>query len=509
MANKAEMERKLQQRKLDALKRGIHRVRAGENAAFGVHVIGLGQAGCEVVAQTLTQAPESLLSDNGARLTALAVDVDPRTLQAVQAAAAKLPPGRAQVETLALEVPSPAALQASLNKQREFLQLEYPLYAWNPNYQPWVSSELALPKNTEHFPRAVAKALYSKAYYDAPRTMASALRRFAQAVDATEVESVVCIVFALAGGTGSALAVDLARHLSNAIFGHRVVVVGIGIAPCAGDAPEHDLAQVFPVLTELDCMADEAKNAGVTTPCGDLHRNPFTGGFLLVPQQHVWAATQNLRATHERVDRELAALLVGQRGTALWETLKLLNWVAAPSTQHSAARTPFGAQWLHLWSFADSGANVDAKQLGVRATYRPEFIELRAADPRDAAALKVVASIDHAFKPEAAPVIAQGTLPGSVQFVLPRLRKTDLDFFFAAQSAYATQSAAAKLLQHAWLLELGIVLCEPSTRLQGMAGASLWGGASWVAVPYDAVHIPDTKPAAPEVARAEELSHAS
>ncbi len=509
MASKLDMERKLQQRKLDALKRGIHRVRAGENSAYGIHVIGLGQAGCEVLAQTLAQAPESLLGDTRTRLTGLAIDVDPRTLQSVASAAAQLPAGRAQVETLALEVPSPAALHESLSRLREYLRLEYPLYAWNPSYQPWIASDLAPPKTTEHFPRALAKALYGKGYYDAPRSMASALRRFAHAVDATEVESVVCIVFGLAGGTGSALAVDLARHLSNGIFGHRVVVVGIGIAPCAGDAAQHDIAQVFPVLSELDCLADEFKNTGVTTACGDLHRNPFTGGFLLVPQQHVWAATQELGATHARVDREIAALLVGQRGTALWETLKLLNWVAAPSTQHSAARTPFGAQWLHLWSFADSGASVDAKQLGVRATYQPEFIELRAADPKDPAALKVVASIDQVFKPEAAPVIAQGTLPGSVQFILPRLRKTDLDFFFAAQSAYAKQPQSTRLMQHAWLLELGIVLCEPSTQLEGMAGASLWGGSSWVAVPYDAIHIAETKAATSTAPTALELSHAS
>jgi hypothetical protein len=509
MATKADMELRLQQRKLDALKRGIHRVRANENAAFGVHIIGLGQAGCEVLAQALAQAPESLLGDSPARLTALAVDIDPRSLQAVEAAAAALAPGRAQVETFALEVPTPAALQDSLQRQREFLQLEYPLYAWNPNYQPWISSAVGLPKSTEHFPRALAKALYSKAYYDAPRALPSALRRFAQAVDASPAESVVCIVFGLAGSTGSALVADLARHLSNGIFGHRVVVVGIGIAPCAGDEPEHGLAQVFPVLTELDCMADEAKNFGVTAACGDLHRNPFTGGFLLVPQQHVWAATHSLAATHRRVDRELASLLVGQRGTTLWETLKLLNWVAAPSTQHSAARTPFGAQWLHLWSFVDIGASVQPAQLGVRTSYRPEFIELRAADPKDAAVAKVAASVDQMFRPEATPVVAQGTMADSVQFILPRLRKTDLDIFFAAQDAYEAQPAALKLQQHAWLLELGIVLCERSTQLEGMAGASLWGGASWVAVPYDAIHIEDTKPAARSVNKSEEFSHAT
>jgi hypothetical protein len=33
------------------------------------------------------------------------------------------------------------------------------------------------------------------------------------------------------------------------------------------------------------------------------------------------------------------------------------------------------------------------------------------------------------------------------------------------------------------LLDQGIMLCEPSTQLDGMAGASLGGGNSWIAVP--------------------------
>lgn len=507
MADKRSLEERLQQRKLDALKRGIHRVRTGEDSAFGVHIVGLGRAGCEVLAEALAQAPEALLSDNRARLSALAIDIDPRTLKAVETAAALLPPGRAQVETFSLDIPTPNALQESLRHQREFLQLEYPLYVWNPNYQPWIPSDLPIPSSTEHFPRALVKGLYSRAYYDGARPLSAAMRRFAKAVDDTQVDSVVCIVFGLAGGTGSALAADLARHLSNGIFGHRVVVVGIGIAPCAGDAPQHGLAQVFPVLSELDCMLDESKNAGITAACGDLHRNPFTGGFIVVPQEHVWSTAKELTATHQRVDREVASLLVGQRGTTLWETLRLLNWVAAPSTQHSAARTPYGARWLHLWGFGDIEVDIQAKQYGVRGSYKPEFIELRTLDPKAGSATNMATAVQRAFKPEVPPVIAEGGLEGSVQFILPRLRKTDLDFFFAAQSAYQSQPPATKFLQHAWLLELGIEMCEPSTQLEAMAGASLWGGSSWIAVPYEAIHVVES--VQQRAMRREDLSHAT
>ncbi len=76
-----------------------------------------------------------------------------------------------------------------------------------------------------------------------------------------------------------------------------------------------------------------------------------------------------------------------------------------------------------------------------------------------------------------------------MQFILPRLRKTDLDLFFDAQDAYDALSKTQKLLAHAWLLDLGIMLCEPGAHLEGMAGAGLWSSDSWVAVPYDAIRI--------------------
>jgi hypothetical protein len=37
------------------------------------------------------------------------------------------------------------------------------------------------------------------------------------------------------------------------------------------------------------------------------------------------------------------------------------------------------------------------------------------------------------------------------------------------------------------LLDLGTMLCEPSTRFEGMAGECIWGCACWVVVPYEAV----------------------
>ncbi|MEQ1807852.1 MAG: hypothetical protein ABL900_20915, partial [Burkholderiaceae bacterium] len=219
-------------------------------------------------------------------------------------------------------------------------------------------------------------------------------------------------------------------------------------------------------------------------PFGDLYKNPFTAGFVVVPQP----AGLGLAATQEHVKRELAGLMLQRRGANIWEALRLLNWVAAPSTQHSAARTPWGARWVHLLAFGDgnaSPAGLDVRRtLGVRPGYTPEFIELRAAaGAPESASASWAHALDESLAPEVPTQLVNGASIGSVQFLLPRLAKTDLDAFFAARDAYDALPAAQRQRAHALLLEQGVLLCEPSTRLEGMAGASLGAGDRWVAVP--------------------------
>ncbi len=70
-----------------------------------------------------------------------------------------------------------------------------------------------------------------------------------------------------------------------------------------------------------------------------------------------------------------------------------------------------------------------------------------------------------------------------MQFILPSISKADLGLFFTARDAYDAEDAKRHLLDHSLLLEQGVLLSEPSTRLEGMAGASLEGSDSWIAVP--------------------------
>ena len=502
---------KLKRRKLDALRRGVHRAGGGEALPVSTHVVGIGKAGAGILAEILRS-----LQPGAPKLFALAVDIGDRDLTELRAIAAGLPPERAEVEIISLDVPTREALLDVLRQYPEFLTLEYPQHLRRAGFAPWLAPTVELPRAGGHVKRAVAKAIYGAAYYGAPRALQQALRAFAARVDATRSQAVVAVVFGLGGGTGSGIAVDLARHLSNRIFGHRVLVAGIGIAPCGGDPPEHAGGHLFPVLNELDCLGDEGKNKGIVASCGELFRNPFTAGFIMVPQQQAWESTGDLAATQARGNREIASLLTSRGGANLWEMLRLLNWVAAPSTQHSAARTPWGPKWIHVLGFADAAGQPIAagpslpRQLGLLPGYRPEFIEARVSDAAGGDVGALASGLEAAFAPDVPPQIVDGGRAGSVQFILPSLSKMDLRVFYEARATYDAEGQDQRLLDHSLLLDQGVVLSEPSTRLEGMAGASLKGSNGWIAVPLTDLRGEDEEPRrqTDAVRETHELGHA-
>jgi hypothetical protein len=124
------------------------------------------------------------------------------------------------------------------------------------------------------------------------------------------------------------------------------------------------------------------------------------------------------------------------------------------------------------------------KQMGLLPTYKPEFIEARVPSAAASSEMQWVTNLDEAFGPDVQPQIVDGGREGSVQFILPSISKTDLSLFHEARAAYDSEEQAVRLLNHSLLLDQGILVSEPSTRLQGMAGASLRGSNSWIAVQF-------------------------
>ncbi|MQA14310.1 MAG: hypothetical protein GEV09_09095 [Pseudonocardiaceae bacterium] len=471
---------------------GVHR--AGEHEGpFSLHVIGLGGAGAGIIAGLLNNRPTDFLADESTRFSALAVDIGhDADLAKVRAAATGLPAERAQIRTVEMPAPSPEELSTALNRYREFLKMEYPRYYWNPNYEPWLPPDVKIPGPGEHFPRALAKAIYGAEYYQ-NREITRELDAFAQSVDASAATPIVVVAFGLAGGVGSGIVVELARHLSTIKLGRRPWVVGLGMLPCDGDPAELADGSLFPVINELDCMIDAEKNNGVMAVWGDLYKNPFTGGFFAVPQNDVHQLTGDLFATHRYVDEGVANFLARDDSMHLYETLKALNWLAVPGDQwHPAIRGQQSDRWLNLLTVRKLADAESVSTFGLTKGFRTEYAEARVFGPKQDTP-KVTGTVASRISEVADTLLGPNVLtfdtedPAIASLVVPRASKLDLTVFVPARDRYDTLDWDDKLLMHAWLLDLGVMLCEPSIRFDGMGGECIWGCACWVVVPHAAI----------------------
>lgn len=481
-------ELRIRQRKLNSLKAGVHRIDDTTKLVGGVHVIGVGGAGVKVIERFMREAPDDLLSVQGSRLTVLAVDIGDADLNGVRQLAGRYDDRPAQIDIVSLEEPKREMLEATLARYDEFLTLESPFYLRNPDSKGWLPKSPVERNFNGSLSRSIAKAVYGRAYYDCERPMHKMLKRFAESVEKTGDISVVCIVFGLAGGTGGGMAIDLARHLSNGIFGRRVLVAGIGIMPHP-DETRTEPSNVHTTLSELDVLLDETKNSGVTVSCGDQYKNPFTAGFLAVQQ----LPCVSIDKSREIIEAGLASLLSERRGANLWETLRLLNWVAAPPTQHPAARTPWGNRWVHMLAFIDErdiNVGVDVRKvLGLTDGCVPEMIELRThATIEDDIAEAWKCKLDESLTPSLPTQSVKGRSTKHLVLLLPRLSRRDLVLTKIARNGYLAQPKDRKRANHALLLEQGIYLCEPSTSREGMAGANIGAGHQWISVPISEVN---------------------
>ena len=333
--------------RIEALRtEGVHR--AGDHEGpFSLHVLGLGKTGADVITSIVKNPPEGFLSARRHEVrrrwrSTSATRTSPRSARRPSA----LPADKSYVNTVAMPVPTHADLSYALNRYREFLKMEYPRYYWNPNYEPWLPADVEIASSDGHFSRAVAKAIYGAEYYQ-DREIAGALDEFATEIMASEATPLVVVAFSLAGGVGSGIVVEIARHLSSIKLGRRPWVIGLGVLPNGADPAEYRDGSLFPVINELDCMIDTEKNKGVMAVWGDLYKNPFTGGFFMVDQDDVQALTGDLAATHAYVDAGVGTFLAGNASGDLYETLKALNWLAVPADAwHPAIRGEQGDRWI-------------------------------------------------------------------------------------------------------------------------------------------------------------------
>lgn len=507
----------------------------GEQAPHCLHVIGIGRTGAGYVDGLLrTGEIEDLLEDPKARFAALVVDIGDDDLFQVRDYADAfvdrlkergIPPERFHFQAVSLEVPERKDLFATLRRMREHLKLEYPRYYWNPNYEPWLPSKIELPKTGDHMPRAVAKAIYAKAYYDGDRPMEKALSAFADHIGQAELPSMVLCCFSLAGGTGSGMIVDLARHVSSVKLGRRIPVIGVGQLPSSGDGDVGP--EIFPTLNEIDCMLDDDKNAGVCAVWGDLYKSPFTGGFFAVNLEHSWQRLTSytdagVPAVRDRIRQEVVnkfaqdsfmRFAARDNGRVLFRALRPAGFTGAPHETISGK----SRNWTlyNLSKFTHPGVQVLPGEpiskwhkvmnqwvdhmsdfSGVKKEFRTDYAEVHVHAPREIgfehldAALKKKLNEEFLVPGDDSTIQIHNHeffdhLTSYADVILPGMAKTDLDIFWKSRDEYDKLDWEEKLLEHSWLLDLGVLMSEPAIRFDGMAGECLWGCACWVVVPYD------------------------
>ena len=521
---------------------------SGSQSPHCLHFVGIGKMGAIMLDSMLRQGDlEDQLDDPRARFTALLIDIGEQDmLQAKDYADGfierlkerNIPPERAQIRFVSLEVPSRDELFSSLRRYREYLKLEYPRYYWNPNYEPWLADNVEIPKAGEHFPRAIAKAIYGKAYYDEPRTLEQELEDFAKSIDKTKLPSMVLCCFAIGDGTGSGIVVDFARHLSNVKLGRRIPVIGVGVLPCSGDPEICRGGNLFPTFNELDCMLDEDKNQGVMTVWGDLYRNPFTGGFFALSTENSYQRLtkytdsgvpserdrMRLQVTHKFVADSFMRIALDDYGRTIFKALRMVGQTTAP---HEAVSSKARSWTLYnIAKLTHPGVQVLPGEplskwrqvISEWIDHIPEYAGLKEGFKTDYAECFIHApremwndKLDAKYKETVSTFLLDSEdstlnvthreffdhLTSFSDIMLPGVAKTDFIAFYESRDLYDKLSWDEKLLLHSWLLDLGVMMSEPAIRFEGMAGECLWGCACWIVVPYEQLRgdafVPSTR----------------
>jgi hypothetical protein len=356
--------------------------------------------------------------------------------------------------------------------------------------------------------RGVAKAIYGHHYYNT-KVLKEDLEAFGDQVEESELPPQVYIAFGIGGGTGSGIAPDLARHLSHVVLGRKTPVTGIGVLPASGDADQTRDIIPYITLNDIDALVDHEGNEGVVGVWGELYRNPFNNGFQFVSQEAAFQETGDLDETHEFIDNAVASLITRDAGVTGWNFGRMAALVSdinnPPESWPPRSLPTFDVRWANLIvpvmlddDFEDTLVDLAA---GTEALYGEMMVFLEEGDSLTEEQEK--SATDELSKFAAYASVTpeemaetehehEFTHPGeafAVAFV-PEVTKVDLALFNAGQAAYDELTEADErniVLDHSFLMELGVMLNEPSVRFEGVAGECIWGCACWVGTPMDRV----------------------
>jgi hypothetical protein len=533
----------------------------GSQSPHTQHFVGIGNAGIGLARGFFRVGEtEDMLADPRARFSMLVIDIEDAEKESgsqmepfreekveflERLDERGIPRDRASIQAISLEVPSKEDVEETLTNYRKYLMKEYPVLGDDPDHESWLPDDLeTLVELTDsegrhpigvtdqledmkdvHVPRAVAKAIYGFHYYNTGE-LQDALDEFAESVQATDLPALVFVGFGVGGGTGSGMVVDLARHLTTERLGREQPVIGLGVLPNRDDPERFRGANLFTTMNELDALVDKSKNEGIVDVWGELYRNPFTGGLLLIPTEHVIDrvgyytedtkdfAGHWLKQGRKFIADTTAKYITRDQGRYFYNAMKSgpQSELAAPHEKRAKFERSFDV--MDICKFAHPGVqmipgdynteyredyrrSIDMirEKLGFPAGFKTNYIDVSVAAPR----WVWTEGLTQELIDELAPWVENGaddmtidvreafdTLTAYAVILFAGAAKTDFPFYADAREAYDQLSDEEKVLNHSLLLEVGSVLSEPSS-VEGYAGKSLWGTGGMVNIPHDAV----------------------
>jgi Tubulin like len=288
-----------------------------------IHAVGVGRTGAAYIeALFRTGEVEDALATPGTTFAALLIDIGDEDIQIPndyarslksRLATRNIPIDRLQYESISLAVPDKARFAQDLDAVREAVKKE-------TGRDPWAGlpKDVALPQAGQHVPRSIAKAIYAMGYHLGERKLDGALQRFAAHVKRAQHPSTVLVAFGLAGGTGSGIALDLARHLSNGKFQREAQVVGVGQLSHSGDG------EYYNNLTQYMAIEDVDQTLKSSTT------NPFTGGLFVVSSEQSWQRLTAYTSTGLKEVRQRFKQMVTNRFVAD----SFMRFAASDNCQH-------------------------------------------------------------------------------------------------------------------------------------------------------------------------------
>ena len=413
-----------------------------------IHAIGIGRTGAAHIEALLrTGEIEDLLATPGTAFAALLIDIGDADVQVpddyARSMKARLksrgiPEERFHYESVSLAVPDKAALGK-------------------------LPKEATLPQAGEHIPRAIAKAIFTLNSAAGSGSLDAALQRFAKHAATSSLPSTAFIAYGLAGGTGSGMAVDLARLVKGKLPA-SVQLVGVGQLSHSGDGDYFNSAAQYQAIDAVDAALASAS------------ANPF-GGFFVIASEQSWQRLTAYTSTGLKEVRQRFKQMVTNRFVAD----SFMRFAVSDGASHLLRALQHGRGKCTLFDVAklshpgvqvlpgEAGSKWDAvlqqwigfvpKYSGLADSFKTDYAEVHVHASRNMQvekiedALKEVVSSHylkgagasyHSFRNEFFDVL---TAYGNV--ILPGASKLDLSGYAASKASFDKLGAAAKTLEMA------------------------------------------------------------